>query len=141
MFIAWSVLRDIATTLARMVGVDDSRLEAQAGELSGGNQQKLAFGRSMGRKQPGVFLMNEPTRGIDVGSRLDIYKIMRKLCDDGNLVVMTSSDLEEVLGISDVIITMYRGAQVNCYTRGQVTMHNVLTDITHPQMKERKEEL
>ncbi|MEE2821739.1 MAG: sugar ABC transporter ATP-binding protein [Acidobacteriota bacterium] len=141
MFVAWSVLRDIATTLARMVGVDDSRLEARAGELSGGNQQKLAFGRSMGRKQPGVFLMNEPTRGIDVGSRLDIYKIMRKLCDDGNLVVMTSSDLEEVLGISDVVITMYRGAQVNCYTRGQVTMHNVLTDITHPQMRERKEEL
>ncbi len=131
-FLSWSTLRQVALTLARKVGVDESRFAVRAEDLSGGNQQKLSFGRSMGREQPGVFLMNEPTRGIDVGSRQEIYQLLRQLCSDGNLIVMTSSDLEEVMGVSDIIITMYRGRQVGRYPRGQVTMHRVLNDITHP---------
>ena len=53
------------------------------GKLSGGNQQKLLFGRAIERPHPGVLLMNEPTRGIDVGARADIYRIMRELCSLG----------------------------------------------------------
>ncbi len=141
-FLSWSALHQLASNLARRVGLDDLRLGARAGELSGGNQQKLALGRSMGQEQKGVFLMNEPTRGVDVGSRRDLYKVMRQLCDNGNLIVMTSSDLEEVVGISDIIITMYRGKLVARYARDQVTMHQVLTDITHPRFRpgERKTE-
>ncbi|MEE2839091.1 MAG: sugar ABC transporter ATP-binding protein [Acidobacteriota bacterium] len=134
-FLSWSALHQLASSLARRVGLDDLRLGARAEELSGGNQQKLALGRSMGQEQQGVFLMNEPTRGVDVGSRRDIYKVMRQLCENGNLIVMTSSDLEEVVGISDIIITMYRSRQVARYARGQVTMHQVLTDITHPRTR------
>lgn len=127
--LSWRALRQTALALTRRVGVDERRLEVRAEELSGGNQQKLAFGRSMGREQPGVFLMNEPTRGVDVGSRQDLYRVMRGLCDDGHLIVMTSSDLEEVMGVSDIIITLYRGRQVGRYARRQVTLHQLLRDI------------
>ena len=130
-FIMWPRLRTAVRALAAAVGVDVARLRSRADELSGGNQQKLAFGRLLGKKQPGVLLMNEPTRGVDVGARAEIYRLIREFCDLGYAVVMASSDLEEVHGMSDVIITMYRGRQVGRYGRDQASIHQVLADITH----------
>jgi ABC-type sugar transport system ATPase subunit len=125
-------LRATAQKLAGAIGVDRSRLRSPADELSGGNQQKLAFGRSLGGGEPGVLLMNEPTRGVDVGARAEIYRLIRDFCARGYCVIMASSDIEEVLGMGDVVITMYRGRQVGCYRRGEADMHRVLADITHP---------
>jgi len=76
--------------------------------------------------------MNEPTRGIDVGARAEIYRIMRAFCAQGFALVLTSSDLEEIIGLGDVVITLYRGRQVGSYAREDVTMHRLLSDITHP---------
>ena len=84
------------------------------------------------RPQPGVLLMNEPTRGIDVGAHADIYGIMRELCSLGYAMVMTSSDLEEVVGIADIVVTMYRGRTVARYERQSIAMARILADITHP---------
>jgi ABC-type sugar transport system ATPase subunit len=123
-------LRDTAVRLAAVVGIDQARLPSPADELSGGNQQKLAFGRAIG-DSPGVLLMNEPTRGVDVGARADIYRLIRQFCAEGYFVVMASSDLEEVLGIADIILTMYRGRQVASYRGGEADMQRVLADITH----------
>lgn len=125
-------LGERARALAAAVGVDRARLRSRAGELSGGNQQKLAFGRSIDLGSAGVMLMNEPTRGVDVGARAEIYRLIRDFCARGHAVVLASSDLEEVLGMGDVIVTMYRGRQVGRYRREQATMHRVLADITHP---------
>jgi len=125
-------LRETAVRLAAAVGIDRARLRSPADDLSGGNQQKLAFGRWIGGAEPGVLLMNEPTRGVDVGARAEIYRLIREFCDRGYCVVMASSDLEEVLGMADVVVTMYRGGQVGRYRRGEVDMHGVLADITHP---------
>ena len=133
--LSWPALRFAAARLAGRVGVSRTRLRARAEELSGGNQQKLAFARSLERKEPGVLLMNEPTRGVDVGARSEIYRLMQEFCDLGYALVMTSSDLEEVMGLSDVIVTMYRGRQVARYERGQATIHRVLSDITHPTVE------
>ena len=105
-------LHATAARLASAVGVDAARLRSRADELSGGNQQKLAFGRSIGRQQSGVLLMNEPTRGVDVGARAEIYRLIREFCDRGYALVMASSDIEEVLGMADIVVTMYRGRQV-----------------------------
>ena len=127
-----AALRSAARELADKVGVDRRRLRSLADELSGGNQQKLAFGRCVDRGEPGVLVMNEPTRGIDVGARADIYRIMREFCAQGHALVMTSSDLEEIVGLGDVVITMYRGRQVASYARDDVAMHRVVSDITHP---------
>ena len=125
-------LRATAQKLAGSVGVDRRRLRSPADELSGGNQQKLAFGRCLGGALPGVLLMNEPTRGVDVGARAEIYRLIRDFCARGYCVIMASSDIEEVLGMGDVVITMYRGRRVGCYRRGEADMHRVLADITHP---------
>jgi ribose transport system ATP-binding protein/rhamnose transport system ATP-binding protein len=130
--LARSGLRAEAAKVATAVGVDRARLRSHADELSGGNQQKLAFGRSLGGDEPGVLLMNEPTRGVDVGARAEIYRLIRQFCDRGYCLVMASSDIEEVLGMADVIVSMYRGRHVATYRRGEADVHRVLADITHP---------
>jgi len=128
----WPRLRRLARRLAERVAVDQRRLAAPAATLSGGNQQKLLFGRTIGRLRPGVLLMNEPTRGVDVGARADIYRIMRELCSAGYALIMTSSELEEVVGIADIVVTMYRGRVVARYERETIAMARILADITHP---------
>jgi len=125
-------MRRAARALAQAVGVDDARLHSPAGDLSGGNQQKLAFGRLLAGGAPGVLLMNEPTRGVDVGARAEIYRLVRQFCAQGWCVVMASSDLEESLGISDAIVTLYRGQVVGRYARADTDIRQVLADITHP---------
>ena len=117
--------------MAAAVGIDRARLRSAADELSGGNQQKLAFGRSLAGEASGVLLMNEPTRGVDVGARAEIYRLVRQLCDRGYCLVMASSDIEEVLGMGDVIISMCRGRQIATYRRGEADVHRVLADMTH----------
>lgn len=131
--LAWRRLREVAGRLAELVGVDVRRLGSRANELSGGNQQKLLFGRALERDEVGLLLMNEPTRGVDVGARAEIYRLMREFCVRGHALVMTSSDLEEVVGISDVVITMYRGRKVSAYSGDEIRMNRILSDITHPR--------
>ena len=70
-----------AARLAAGVGVRAERLRSRVSELSGGNQQKVAVGRSIIDGRIKALLMNEPTRGVDVGARAEIYKLMRELCD------------------------------------------------------------
>jgi ABC-type sugar transport system ATPase subunit len=130
--LSWSGLRRVGRQLAERVGVDIRRLASRSTNLSGGNQQKLLFGRALERGRPGVLLLNEPTRGIDVGARAEIYRIMRELCAQGNVLIMTSSDLEEIVGIADVVVTLYRGRVVARYEREQIAMATILADITHP---------
>jgi ABC-type sugar transport system ATPase subunit len=130
--LSWPALRRLGAELAGRVGVDRQRLKSQSVTLSGGNQQKLLFGRALASAEAGVLLMNEPTRGIDVGARAEIYRIMRELCGRGAALIMTSSDLEEVVGVADVVITLYRGRVVARYERERITMSSILGDITHP---------
>jgi ABC-type sugar transport system ATPase subunit len=76
--------------------------------------------------------MNEPTRGVDVGARAEIYRLMRQFCAAGYALIMTSSDLEEVVGVADIVITMYRGRQVAIYADEGINLERILADITHP---------
>ena len=82
--------------------------ETAAGALSGGNQQKVVLGKWLGMA-PRVLLFDEPTRGIDVGARGEIYALMRALADRGVAILMISSDMEEVIGVSDRIAVMHEG--------------------------------
>lgn len=125
-------LRLEALRLAAQAGVDQRRLRARADNLSGGNQQKLAFGRCLGRAQAGVLVLIEPTRGIDIGARAEIYQLMRELCAEGYGLLVASTDLEEVMGIGDVVITMYRSRQVGSYRGKAINMQDIVADITHP---------
>jgi ribose transport system ATP-binding protein/rhamnose transport system ATP-binding protein len=131
-FLRGGALRAAAGRLAARVGIDRRRLRSRAEQLSGGNQQKIAFGRCIERQRNGVILMNEPTRGIDVGARAEIYRLMRTFCEEGCALVMASSDLEEIVGVGDLVITLYRGRVAGQYRRSEVSMHRIVADITHP---------
>ena len=91
--------------------VKASSASQAVGELSGGNQQKIAIGRLLHHKAK-ILLMDEPTRGIDVGSKAHIYRLMNELARQGKAVVFISSYLPELLGICDRISVMSRGVVV-----------------------------
>jgi ribose transport system ATP-binding protein len=83
-------------------------IEATAASLSGGNQQKSVLAKWLSLK-PQVMLLDEPTRGIDIGAKAEIYRIVRALAERGVAILLVSSDLEEVLGISDRIAVLHEG--------------------------------
>lgn len=124
-------LRRAATAMARQVGFDVARLDVAAGRLSGGNQQKLAIGRCTDRAELGVILMNEPTRGVDMGARAEIYQTLRRLCGGGNAVLLASTDLEEVIGLVDRVVTMFGGRIVAIHEREGLSDTRILSEITH----------
>ena len=104
-----------ADGLIRQFGVK-GRGSQNAGELSGGNQQKVVLAKWLARK-PQVVVLDEPTRGIDVGARSSIYDLIMNLAHDGVAVVVVSSDLEEVLGVSNRILVMAQGKQAGILDR------------------------
>lgn len=95
------------------------------GSLSGGNQQKVVLAKWLSMR-PKVLIFDEPTRGIDVGAKHEIYDMLRRLTDAGVAVLMISSDMEEVIGVSDRIAVMYEGAISGFLDRSQFSEHNVL---------------
>ena len=86
--------------------------------LSGGNQQKLVIARWLARG-PKVFILDEPTRGIDVGARAAIYGLIAELAENGMAVLIVSSDLEEVLGLSHRVMVLSRGRQMGVLKAGE----------------------
>jgi ABC-type sugar transport system ATPase subunit len=102
--------RAVTEELGRQVRLKAARLGQLCRQLSGGNQQKVVFARAMAGK-PSILLLDEPTRGVDVGARFDIYTLIRELSARGTSVLMSSSDLPELLGLSDRILIMRAGKQ------------------------------
>jgi len=96
-----------------------------AGTLSGGNQQKVVLAKWLAMS-PNVMLFDEPTRGIDVGAKSEIYRLIRALSDAGVAVLMISSDMEEVIGVSDRILVMHEGAISGELERDQFSEHQVM---------------
>lgn len=94
--------RALAQELGQKVRLKASSVTQTCDELSGGNQQKVLFARAVAGR-PRVLLLDEPTRGVDIGARFDLYRLIRALAADGVAVILASSDLPEVLGLSDRI--------------------------------------
>ena len=93
--------------------------------LSGGNQQKVVLAKWLSMR-PRVLIFDEPTRGIDVGAKQEIYDMLRRLADTGVAILMISSDMEEVIGVSDRIAVMHEGSISGFLDRSQFSEHNVL---------------
>ena len=91
-----------------LLGTKIADIDQKIEDLSGGNQQKVLLSRAL-LKEPEIYIINEPTRGIDVGAKHEIYKIMRDLTTRGKAIIMVSSELPEVIGMSDRILVMNQG--------------------------------
>ena len=100
-------------------------LEAPVSNLSGGNQQKVVVGRAL-MTEPLVIFLDEPTRGIDVGAKLEIYEIINRLTDAGKAVVLVSSELPELTGMSDRILMLHEGRVGGEFYRGEATPEKLL---------------
>jgi ribose transport system ATP-binding protein len=97
----------------------------KAANLSGGNQQKVVLAKWLALS-PKVLMLDEPTRGIDVGAKAEIYALMRKLATEGVSIIAISSEMEEVLGISDRIAVMHEGKLTGTLERSQFSEQAVM---------------
>jgi len=93
--------------------------------LSGGNQQKVVLAKWLASK-PKVLILDEPTRGIDVGAKQEIYSLMSDLANQGIAIIMVSSELPEVLGMSDRIVVMHEGRVKGELTREEATQERIM---------------
>ncbi len=125
-FLDFDAERELAADYATRLGVKTPALFAAAGTLSGGNQQKVALSRWLATK-PSVLILDEPTQGIDVGAKSEIHSLMCDLAEQGLAILMISSELPEILGMSDRIIVMHAGKIVATFNRDEASQQNILS--------------
>ena len=129
MFFSPTALEKDAETSAERMGVKRSSMSQNIGDLSGGNQQKVAIGRLL-YHDADVLLLDEPTRGIDVGSKAQIYKTIDELASSGKAVLVVSSYLPELLGICDRIAVMHRGVLGPATPVEELDEHEIMRQAT-----------
>jgi ABC-type sugar transport system ATPase subunit len=120
-------------SLSRLVdlcGLDRKRVGRAVGELSGGNQQRVFVGRCLGRDDVRVLLLDDPTRGVDVGGRAAIHALVRDAARSGTTVLFSSTELEELHDLADVVVTMHQGAAVRRHA-GDISSAVLLREMTH----------
>jgi rhamnose transport system ATP-binding protein len=115
----------VATDLSSRLGVKTSSVATPVGNLSGGNQQKVALARWLA-SDPSVLILDEPTQGVDVGAKSEIHRLMGELAGKGLAIVMISSELPEILGMSDRIAVMHGGTIVGTLDRSEATQETIL---------------
>jgi rhamnose transport system ATP-binding protein len=113
-----SAERSLAMTWAQRLQLRFGRIGNPAYTLSGGNQQKVVLGKWLAR-EPSVLIIDEPTRGIDVGTKAEVHRILDRLVADGMAVLMISSELPEVLGMADRILVLREGRLTAEFTRAE----------------------
>ena len=117
--------RALAEASRRNLSIKAATLTRAVAELSGGNQQKVVLAKWLAMK-PRVVIFDEPTRGIDVGAKAEVYHLMQALADEGVAILMISSDMEEVIGVSDRVAVMCRGAITGILNSDELTEENIL---------------
>jgi len=123
------VERKAAYAGARQMEVRASHIWQNARELSGGNQQKVVLAKWLSTK-PRILILDEPTRGIDVGAKAAVHALMSKLASEGMAILMISSELPEVLGMSDRVIVMREGRMTGHFTRAEATQEKIISAAT-----------
>jgi ribose transport system ATP-binding protein len=113
---SWRAVEAIAG-VAKMVGLDRYMLRRLVSQLSGGNQQKVLFGKGFGRDY-GVYVLDEPTVGVDMGTRAQLYRVIKSLAESGKAVVVVSSDLHEVMSLSHRLLVFSAG-QISAVLDGE----------------------
>ena len=118
--------RGAAQKAGRTVRLRSPSYDEPARTLSGGNQQKILFARAV-LSAPKVLLLDEPTRGVDVGARYEIYDTIRRMAAEGVAIVVVSSDFEEILTLADRIVFLREGVQGRSVENQELTQNDYLT--------------
>jgi rhamnose transport system ATP-binding protein len=116
---------DSAEKYVESLRVKTASVDAEVGSLSGGNQQKVALARWLATR-PAILILDEPTQGVDVGSKAEIHRLMQELAERGMAIIMISSELPEILGMSDRIAVMVAGTIVTTIPRASANADNVM---------------
>ncbi len=117
--------RAIARSFVQRLGIKTPSVDVPVGNLSGGNQQKVALARWL-TTNPIVLILDEPTQGVDVGAKAEIHRLMGELAGQGLAILMISSELPEILGMSDRIVVMHGGTVKGTLTRQEATQENIM---------------
>ncbi len=136
----WGVInsaleRNLAAGYVQQLDIKTPGVDAKVDSLSGGNQQKVILAKWLNTK-PRVLILDEPTRGIDIGAKVELYKLLNKLVEDGVTVIIISSELPEVMGMSDRILVMCEGRIVAELEREQATKELIMEYATGNIKKE-----
>lgn len=125
----------VAEGYRRDMNIKARNVEVGTGKLSGGNQQKVVLSKWM-YADPDVLILDEPTRGIDVGAKFEIYGIINRLADEGKGVILISSELPELIGLCDRIYTLSEGRITGDYPRADVTPERLMQSMTQEREKD-----
>lgn len=120
---------DASMKQAKNLSIKAPNLQAYCSSLSGGNQQKVVIAKWL-MSRPKILIMDDPTRGVDVGAKYEIYKLMNELAEQGVSIIMISSELEEVLGMSDSIMVMHEGRSNGTLNVADATQEKIMAMAT-----------
>lgn len=127
--------RDFVDLLIKRLTIKTESAQTRASNLSGGNQQKVVIAKWIGIG-PKVLILDEPTRGVDVGAKREIYQLMNELTDRGVAIVMVSSELPEVLGMSDRILVVHEGTITGELSKEDASQEKIMTLATGGHVNE-----
>ena len=116
--------REVGENIAKMQ-IKTAGMEQKVANLSGGNQQKVMLARWLMTK-PKVLIIDEPTKGVDVGARMSVYQIIDQLTREGIGIVMLTSDMMELIGLSDRVLVFYEGRITRELKRGEATEERIM---------------
>jgi D-xylose transport system ATP-binding protein len=114
-----------ALKYSRSLAIKAPSLDVAVESLSGGNQQKVVISKWL-MSEPKILILDDPTRGIDVGAKYEIYKLMNSLAEGGVSIIMISSELEEVLGMSDRVMVMCEGRSAGTLPAAEATQEKIM---------------
>ncbi|MEO8244357.1 MAG: sugar ABC transporter ATP-binding protein [bacterium] len=121
--------------MIRLLGIRTDGTEALAGSLSGGNQQKIVIAKWL-MTSPRIILLNDPTRGIDVGTKQEIYVLLRRLADAGAAILLYSTDYDELIGCCDRVLVLYDGAIKRELAGDEITQHALIASALNIEVAE-----
>ncbi|WP_101697547.1 sugar ABC transporter ATP-binding protein [Clostridium minihomine] len=125
----------VAEEYRRSLNIKTHNVNSGVSTLSGGNQQKVVLGKWM-FTEPEILILDEPTRGIDVGAKYEIYRLIQELADQGKAVIIVSSELPELLGISDRIYTIFEGSITGVLDSGEASQEKLMRMMTNTSESE-----
>ena len=128
-YLNWSMLKEVANRHRKTLNIRVSKIEQIVGSLSGGNQQKVVLAKWLDFS-PQVIIFDEPTRGIDIGAKTEIYSIMGNLAAQGTAIVMVSSELPELISVADRIMVMQEGRMKGIVSGEEMTQERVISMAT-----------